>query len=717
MSVILGISAFYHDSAAALLVDGNLVAAAQEERFSRKKHDDQFPHQAVAYCLAKAGIGPQEIDHVGFYDKPFLKFERLLETYLSVAPLGLRQFYSSIPQWLGKKLHVPAQIKRALDRDFDSRFIFAEHHQSHASSAFFPSPFEEAAILTVDGVGEWASSSIGTGQGNRIKLTHQQNFPHSLGLLYAAFTSYCGFRVNSGEYKVMGLAPYGEPRFSDRIIDQIIDLKEDGSFRMDMAYFNYCQGHTMTSKKFHEFFGQLPRVPESEITQFYKDIAASIQKVAEEIMVRSAREIHRITGMKNLCMAGGVALNCVANGRILRETPFDNVWVQPASNDSGGAVGVAYYIWHQLFGKEREVNPEDSISGSLLGPHFSSKECIEVLEKVNAKYKKIENDTDRSNWIAKQLSAGRVVGLFQGAMEFGPRALGGRSILGDPRLPEMQSLINQKVKFRESFRPFAPSVLKERVGDFFDFKEGQESPYMLLVTKTLDDSLPAVTHVDGSARVQTVTPERNGFYHDLLKAFEEETGCPVLINTSFNVRGEPVVCSPYDAWRCFMLTDIDVLVTEDLVLQKEDQNADKPVPLDRKEIKKPSPAEIKWFGLLLLPFFLILYFLSMVKWDSPRIGYGIIITGGIITATYAIFPNYRSLIYRLWMAVFYPVGWLVSHLVMTLLFYLVFTPVGLLMRATGNDPLNRLLDTKIESYWIGRDETCDLDKKRALRQF
>ena len=717
MSVILGISAFYHDSAAALLVDGKLVAAAQEERFTRKKHDDQFPHQAVAYCLEEAGIGPEEIDHVGFYDKPFLKFERLLETYLSVAPLGLRQFYSSIPQWLGKKLHVPSQIKRALDGNFDSRFIFTEHHQSHAASAFFPSPFEEAAILTVDGVGEWASSSIGTGQGNRIRLTHQQNFPHSLGLLYAAFTSYCGFRVNSGEYKVMGLAPYGEPRFTDQIIDQIIDLKEDGSFRMDMAYFNYCQGHTMTSKKFHELFGQPPRIPESEINQFYKDIAASIQKVAEEIMIRCAREIHRVTGMKNLCMAGGVALNCVANGRILRETPFDNVWVQPASNDSGGAVGVAYYIWHQLLGKGREVKPEDSINGSLLGPHFSSKECIEVLDKVNAKYQKIENDIERSKWIAKQLSKGRVVGLFQGPMEFGPRALGGRSILGDPRLPEMQSLINQKVKFRESFRPFAPAVLKDRVGEYFEFTEGQESPYMLIVTKALNDSLPAVTHVDGSARVQTVTSERNGFYYNLLNAFEQETGCPVLINTSFNVRGEPVVCSPYDAWRCFMLTDIDVLVTEDLVLQKEDQTAEKPESSDKKEVKEPSSRELKWFGFLLIPFFVVLYFLSTIKWNSPEVGYAIITIGGIMTTAYALLSNSRSLIYRSWMGLFYPIGWIVSHLVMTLLFYLVFTPVGLLMRATGHDPLNRLFDSRMESYWIERDDNCDLDKKRSLRQF
>jgi len=716
LSVILGISAFYHDSAAALLIDGELVAAAQEERFTRRKHDDRFPHHAVDYCLAKAGIRPEDLDHVGFYDKPFLKFERLLETYLAVAPRGLRQFYTSIPLWLGKKLHVPAQMKKALSGGYDRRFVFTEHHESHAASAFFPSPFEEAATLTIDGVGEWATSSIGTGKGNRIELSHQLNFPHSLGLLYAAFTAYCGFRVNSGEYKVMGLAPYGEPRFTELIFDKLLDLKDDGSFRMDMSYFSYCQGFTMTSSKFHKLFGQPPRMPESELTQFYKDIAASIQRVAEEIMLRCAREVHRLTGQKNLCLAGGVALNCVGNGRILRESDFENVWVQPASNDSGGAIGVAYYIWHQLLGKERRVNPNDSQRGSLLGPSYSPSQCKESLDEAGAQYQKIENEDERSRWIAQELAQGRVVGLSQGSMEFGPRALGSRSILGDPRLPGMQSLINQKVKFRESFRPFAPSILKERVSEFFELEEGQESPYMLVVTKAINEDLPAVTHVDGSARVQTVDSDRNGFYYRILKAFENETGCPVLINTSFNVRGEPVVCSPADAWRCFMATDIDTLVVGEFVLKKEDQTGDHPSTSAVIRKDPPSSAELKWFGILLVPFIMILAALALFKWDSPVTGYSILGGGGFIVFLYALIARSRPLIYRAWMTVVYPIGWLVSHFFMTVLYFLVFTPVGFLMRATGHDPLTRSLDPEGESYWIERDSS-DNDLRRSLRQF
>ena len=717
MSVILGLSAFYHDSAAALLVDGKLVAAAQEERFTRRKHDDRFPHQALSYCLDKAGINASEIDHVGFYEKPFLKFERLLETYLTVSPVGIKQFYRSIPQWLGKKLHVPSKIRRALDGNYDSRIVFTEHHQSHAASAFFPSPFEQAAIFTVDGVGEWASSSIGVGDKNKISLLYQQNFPHSLGLLYAAFTAYCGFRVNSGEYKVMGLAPYGEPRFADLIIERVIDLKEDGSFRLDMSYFDYCHANRMTSKKFDQLFGIGPRVPESEITQFYKDIAASIQKVAEEIILRCANNIHKITGQKNLCMAGGVALNCVANGRILKETPFENVWVQPASNDSGGALGVAYYIWHQLLEKDRVVDICDSMNGSLLGPSFSSRECSLALDGAGAVYDRIENDNDRSKWIAEELSEGRVVGLFQGAMEFGPRALGGRSIMGDPRLSGMQSLINQKVKFRESFRPFAPAILKEHVDEFFDFEKDQESPYMLLVTRSLKDNLPAITHVDGSSRVQTVTKQRNGFFSDIIRAFKDKTQCPTLINTSFNVRGEPIVCTPLDAWRCFMLTDIDALVVEDLVLKKENQTIDRPKSNTQKEKKTPTHLELKWFGILLMPFFIALYFLLSLKFDSPKIGYSLLGVGGTMSLFYLALPKYRSLIYRLWVGLFYPIGWIVSHLVMTLLYYVVFTPVGLLMRATGHDPLTRSFDSGMKSYWFERDESCELDKKRSLKQF
>ena len=476
MTAILGISAYYHDAAAALVVDGEVVAAAQEERFSRKKHDEGFPKQAVEYCLREAGLDAGDLDYVGFYDKPYLKFERLLESYLGVAPRGVGQFYAAMPEWLGKKLHLTRRMGRALGGEYRKKFVFCEHHESHAASAFYPSPFAEAAILTMDGVGEWATTSFGVGSGEGVELSYEQHFPHSLGLLYAAFTAYCGFRVNSGEYKVMGLAPYGEPRFVDQILNHLIDLKGDGSFRLDLSYFSFLHGFTMTSEKFHCLFGSGPRVPESEMSQFYKDIAASIQKVTEEIVLRSVRWLHEKTGQRNLCLAGGVALNCVANGRIVREGPFENVWVQPASNDSGGALGVAWLIWHRLLGNERVVSGGDLQKGSLLGPAFEARECGEILKKAGAKFEVIEDVGKRADWIAREIAEGRVVGLMQGRMEFGPRALGSRSILGDARKAEMQSVINQKVKFRESFRPFAPAVLKERVGECFEFSVGFESP-------------------------------------------------------------------------------------------------------------------------------------------------------------------------------------------------------------------------------------------------
>ena len=596
MTTILGISAFYHDSAAALLVDGEIVAAAQEERFTRAKHDSGFPVNAVTYCLEEAGIDAGELDHVGFYDKPFLKFERLLETYVATAPLGIRSFFKSIPVWLQKKLHLPREMKKSLGGEYKKRFVFTEHHESHAASAFFPSPFEEAAILTLDGVGEWATASFGSGRGNKIELTHELHFPHSLGLLYSAFTYYCGFRVNSGEYKLMGLAPFGEPRFADLILEHLLDLKADGSFRMDMSYFNYPAGLTMTSKKFETLFGQPRREPESEIGEFYMDIAASIQAVTEEIMLRCARHVRKVTGQKNLCLAGGVALNCVGNGRILREGVFDDIWVQPASNDAGGALGVAQFIWHQLLDKPREVGASDSQSGSLLGPSFDHAACLETVTAAGARFERIDSEDGRAPWIAKRIAEGKVVGLMQGRMEFGPRALGCRSILGDPRSAKMQRLINQKIKFRESFRPFAPSVLRDRAHEWFEFEPGQESPYMLLVapvhkskrvshdgdagdSQGLDrlqvarSEIPAVTHVDDSARVQTVDPERHGFYYRVIEEFAELTGCPLLVNTSFNVRGEPIVCTPDDAYRCFMATEMDALVLGDIVLDKEGQAA------------------------------------------------------------------------------------------------------------------------------------------------
>lgn len=588
----MGISAFYHDSAAALLVDGEIVAAAQEERFSRVKHDAGFPKQAVDYCLAEAGITAGDLDHVGFYDKPFLKFERLLETYVAAAPLGIRSFFKSIPVWLQQKLHLPREMRKALGGDYRKRFVFTEHHESHAASAFFPSPFEEAAILTLDGVGEWATTSIGMGRGNKIELTHELHFPHSLGLLYSAFTQYCGFRVNGGEYKLMGLAPYGEPRFYDLIFEHLLDVKDDGSFRMDMSYFDYTSGLSMISRKFENLFGSPAREPESDLDRHHMDVAASIQKVTEEIMVRCARHVRAVTGMRNLCLAGGVALNCVGNGRILAEGIFDDLWIQPASNDAGGALGVAQFIWHQLLEKPRDTGRSDSQKGSLLGPCFSREDCLKTVAREGAVYEVIDGEEERARWVARQIAAGKVVGLMQGRMEFGPRALGCRSILGDPRSDSMQRVINLKIKYRESFRPFAPSVLADKAAHWFEFEEGQESPYMLLVTKVRESrrvkgnaseasglerlqavrsEVPAITHVDDSARVQTLDAGRHGFYYKVVSAFEELTGCPMVVNTSFNVRGEPIVCDPDDAYRCFMATEMDVLVLEDLVLLKEEQ--------------------------------------------------------------------------------------------------------------------------------------------------
>jgi carbamoyltransferase len=589
---VLGISAFYHDSAAALLRDGEIVAAAQEERFTRVKHDHRFPEHAVAWCLDEAGITAADLDYVGFYDKPWLKFERLLETYLSYAPRGFASFLRAMPLWLNQKLHLPRELRKGIGPGYSKKFVFTEHHESHAASAFFPSPFEEAAILTLDGVGEWATASWGTGRRNRINLTHELRFPHSLGLLYSAFTYYAGFRVNSGEYKLMGLAPYGEPRFADLILEHLLDLKDDGSFRMDMDYFNYCQGLTMTSPKFHALFGEDPRAPESDLTQFHMDVAASVQVVTEEIILRAGRQVHADTGLKNLCLAGGVALNCVANGRLLREGPFDEIWIQPAAGDAGGALGVAQFIWHQLLDEPRQATGHDTQSGSLLGPAFSNDEIRRFLDTAGVTYRHFEDDTELCAFVAEQLGSEQVVGWMQGRMEFGPRALGSRSILGDARSPKMQSTMNLKIKFRESFRPFAPAVLRERVHEWFDTRDEEDSPYMLLVSGVSQDKLtlsdgnglsgldllnqvrsevPAITHVDNSARIQTVDATRHGRYHRLISEFEQRTGCPVVINTSFNVRGEPIVCTPEDAYHCFMGTHMDVLVMENFVLLKEDQ--------------------------------------------------------------------------------------------------------------------------------------------------
>ncbi len=591
MTTILGISAYYHDSAAALVIDGDIVAAAQEERFTRIKHDEAFPRHAIDYCLQDVGLTAADLDYVGFYDKPLLKFDRLLQTYVSYAPRGLQSFLRSMPVWLKQKVHTRRELHRGLDRAYRKRFVFAEHHESHAASAFFPSPYEEAAILTLDGVGEWATGSLGIGRGNHIELLEELHFPHSLGLLYSAFTYFCGFKVNSGEYKLMGLAPYGQPRYVDLIHERLLDLKDDGSFRLDMSYFNYAGGLTMTSPRFDELFGGPPRPPEAEMTQREMDLAASIQVVTEEIVLRSARHLHALTGATKLCMAGGVALNCVANARLLRDGPFDDIWVQPAAGDAGGAVGIATLIWHQLLDNERVPQERDSMKGALLGPRFGDSDIRRVLEREEAVFRVVPDDAELLDHVSDLLAAGNVVGWFHGRMEFGPRALGNRSILGDPRSPKMQSVMNLKIKFRESFRPFAPAVLIEHVDDWFERAYEEESPYMLLiapvarsrrrtpegtatgleVVNEVRSEIPAVTHVDQSARLQTVDRDRHPRFHSLLQRFWAKTGCPVLINTSFNVRGEPIVCTPEDAYRCFMGTNMDVLVMENFVLLKQEQ--------------------------------------------------------------------------------------------------------------------------------------------------
>ena len=594
MSTILGLSAYYHDSAAALVVDGQIVAAAQEERFTRVKHDHRFPRRAIDYCLREAGLEPGDIDHVAFYEKPFLKFERLLETYLAVAPAGFRSFLMAMPLWVHEKLRLPSQMSRGLDHKYNRRFIFLEHHESHAASAFFPSPFEEAAILTLDGVGEWATASLGHGRGNKIALSHEMRFPHSLGLLYSAFTYFCGFKVNSGEYKLMGLAPFGVPRYEGLILERLMDLKEDGSFRLDLSYFGYCAGLTMTSRKFDRLFGGPARRPESPITQRESDLAASIQKVTEQVMLRMASHLHRLTGSPNLCLAGGVALNCVGDGRLLRESPFERIWIQPASGDAGGALGAAMFVWYQLLENERTAHIPDGQRASLLGPSYSAQDTEELLRANKAVYRCFGSEGGLVEEVARLIADGKVVGWMQGRMEFGPRALGARSILGDARNPQMQSVMNLKVKHRESFRPFAPIVLRDRAHEYFELKPGQESPYMLLVAPVREDKLldsggdaspdagldrirrvrsvvPAITHVDNTARIQTVDRERNPRLFSLLEAFAGLTGCPVMINTSFNIRGEPMVCTPGEAYHCFMTTDIDVLVIGDFLLLKTEQ--------------------------------------------------------------------------------------------------------------------------------------------------
>ena len=594
---ILGISAYYHDSAAALVQDGKIVAAAQEERFSRKKQDARFPTNAANYCLDAANIKLRDLDQIVFYDKPLIKFERLLETYLAYAPDGFRSFVAAMPVWLKEKLFLKDLLKKELAAIAECKvkdlppLLFTEHHQSHAASAFFPSPFDKAAVLCMDGVGEWATTSVWRGHGNSLNPEWEIDFPHSLGLLYSAFTYFTGFKVNSGEYKLMGLAPYGEPKYANLILDNLLSLKDDGSFRMDMQYFNYANGLTMTNRKFDGLFGGPPRKPESPVTQREMDLASSIQAVTEEVVLRLAKTVQKESGAEYLCLAGGVALNCVANGRLLREGPFKDIWIQPAAGDAGGALGAALSVWYEYLGNPRVVDETDSMAGSYLGPKFSDQEIRSYLDSVNADYK-ILDDTELMPQLADVLANENVVGWFQGRMEFGPRALGGRSIIGDPRSKAMQSVMNLKIKYRESFRPFAPAVLADRVSDYFDINHC--SPYMLLVapvseklrtpmTKEQENlfgieklnvprsEIPAITHVDYSARIQTVHKETNPRYYDVIEHFGKQTGCPVIVNTSFNVRGEPIVCTPEDAYRCFMRTEMDYLVIEGFLMAKPDQ--------------------------------------------------------------------------------------------------------------------------------------------------
>jgi len=593
---ILGISAFYHDSAACIVKDGDILSAAQEERFTRKKHDHNYPQKAIEFCLKDAGIKADQIDLVAFYDKPFLKFERLLETYLTFAPVGIKSFIKAMPLWIKEKLWMKEMIKDKLG--YTGKIIFPEHHESHAASAFYPSPFNKAAILTMDGVGEWTTTSYGVGDGNDFQLFADIKFPHSLGLLYSALTYYTGFKVNSGEYKVMGLAPYGEPKYKKLIYDHLIDVKEDGSFRMNMDYFNYCQGLTMTNKKFNKLFGGPPRVPETNLTQKEMDIARSLQEVTEEIVLKIGSHVYKETKLKNLCLAGGVALNCVANGRLLREGPFENIWIQPAAGDAGGALGAALIGWYKYLNNPRTADEKsDTQKGSYLGPEFDENDIHSFIQSFNLSAKKYDED-ELIEKVANLINSEKVIGWFNGKMEFGPRALGSRTIIGDARSPKMQATMNIKIKFREGFRPFAPSVLYEKVNDYFEIEK--ESPYMLLTAdvkkerrvpmtdeqkkkwgidklNVVRSDIPAITHVDYSARLQTVHKKTNPRYHKLISKFEEKTGCAVIINTSFNVRGEPIVCTPEDAYKCFMRTNMDYLVLGNYILKKEDQ---KPIDKD-----------------------------------------------------------------------------------------------------------------------------------------
>ena len=726
--LILGLSGFFHDSAAALLLDGQLLAAAQEERFSRRRHDPAFPGQAADWCLKHAGVDPAAIDFVVWYEKPLRHFERLLETATAFAPYGLRSFTAAMPPWLEEKLWMPSVIRRELPGAVNATLLFVEHHQSHASSAFFPSPFQQAAVLTVDGVGEWATASWGRCEGNRIELMEELHFPHSLGLLYSAFTGHLGFRVNSGEYKVMGLAPYGKPRWADLIRERLLELRSDGSFRLRQEYFGYCHGLRMTSRRFARLFGIPPRVPESPLLQCHMDLAASIQVVAEDLLLGMVRRVHQQTQLDSLVLAGGVALNCVANARLLREGPFRKVWVQPAAGDAGGALGAALFVWHQLLNQPRRPAVPDGCRASLTGPAFGESEITAALQTYGVQHERITDDTALMRRVAMLLDQGKTVGWFQGAMEFGPRALGNRSILADARSTSMQTILNLQVKFRESFRPFAPVVLREQADQWFAVPPGADLPYMLFTAdvhpnrrisltpaeeERLQSSpdllerlriprsmIPAVTHVDNSARLQTVDRDRHPRLHALLTAFQQLTGCPVLVNTSFNVRGEPIVCTPEDALACFQATGLDVLVLENFLI--EDKNFSMVPARNRRAqaVPQPAPRTLRQFALLCVLFCLVA---AAECWRRGLPGWCTVGAGlvSLISLPGFFRPALAGPVFSGLMWVTTPVRWLTSRLLLFSIYIAVVIPIGLLRRFAGHDPLQLLCNDQ-QTFWKSR---------------
>jgi carbamoyltransferase len=727
MTAILGISAFYHDSAAALIVDGHVVAAAQEERFSRRKHDASFPQNSIDYCLASAGLSPADVDFVGFYEKPFLKFERLIETQLATVPWGRKAFCHAMPSWLNEKLWISRRLHQGLGGKFSSRFVWAEHHESHAASAFFPSPFDSAAILTLDGAGEWSTGTIGVGRGNKIELQDEMRFPHSVGLLYSAMTYFVGFEVNAGEYKLMGLAPFGKPKYYDLILDQIVDLKPDGSFRLDLSYFDYIHGLQMTSEKMETLFGRSRRRSGDPITQEDCDLAASIQKVTEEIILRCCRYLRQRTSQSNLCLAGGVALNCVANSRVLNESGFENVWVQPAAGDAGGALGVAWLIWYQLLGHRRKPGGVDAQCGSLLGPRYSNETIQQLLDTHGIGFRKHERESDLCDEVAKLIADGKTVAWFQGRMEFGPRALGNRSIFGDPRRPEMQGLINDQIKFRESFRPFAPAVIEECARDYFELSDHQTSPYMLFVAQVQpqhrvpskrDDAqnglaqiqevrstIPSVTHVDGSARIQTVSKESNPRFYRLIRSFESQTDCPLLINTSFNVRDEPIVCHPVDAISCFAKTGLEILVLGNFIITQEQVRPIIPETergADLKSVKKRMA--MGFVGVNLAAAWLIARPLGA----STGVFLGWTAASLILLASFWFSRRACRWTIRLWQPVSAAIGGCATRMLLTTIYGLIVVPIGWMMKLTSYDPLGRQCQRKFKTgYWMERARKND----------